>query len=123
MTATQKALVVLACALLPRAQRLRYRGEFVAELLALPRGERTAYAGALVRSAPTLRGALRAADEWPLGCRVGLHGRRRAHHPDDMRIVSKVCVRCGAVRDVSRYLTRGNAEGVAYGNVFLSAGH
>jgi hypothetical protein len=36
---------------------------------------------------------------------------------------SKTCGRCGHVMDISGYLTLGNADGVAYGNVFLSGGH
>jgi len=40
-----------------------------------------------------------------------------------MTILSKTCRRCGHVKDISRYLTRGNADGVAYGNVSLSGGH
>jgi hypothetical protein len=40
-----------------------------------------------------------------------------------MTIRSKMCRRCGRVKDISGYLTRGNAEGVAYGSVFLSGGH
>ena len=40
-----------------------------------------------------------------------------------MTIRSKTCGRCGHVMDISGYLTRGNADGVAFGNVFLSGGH
>jgi hypothetical protein len=52
-----------------------------------------------------------------------VHRTVRTHNPQDMTIRSKTCGRCGHVKDISRYLTRGNADGVAYGHVFLSGGH
>ncbi|MCA0337748.1 MAG: hypothetical protein LCH66_12930 [Actinobacteria bacterium] len=123
MTPLHKALVVLACALLPRRHRLRYRGEFVSELASLPVPERSAHALSTLRSAPHLRAELVRGDHRPLACRVGIHHNRRAQHPEDMRIRSRVCLRCGRIKDLNRYLVRGNAEGVAYANVFVSQGH
>ena len=56
-------------------------------------------------------------------CAAWVHRTVRTHNPQDMTIRSKTCGRCGHVMDISGYLTRGNADGVAYGKVFLSGGH
>ena len=101
----------------------RYRAEFVTELAAMPRNRRTAYAAATLGSAPALARELRRSDHRPVLCRLGVHRTVRTHNPQDMTILSKTCRRCGHVKDISRYLTRGNADGVAYGNVSLSGGH
>ena len=62
-------------------------------------------------------------DHRPFLCRLGVHRTVRTHNPQDMTIRSKTCGRCGHVKDISGYLTLGNADGVAYGKVFLSGGH
>ena len=122
MNPLQKALIVLACALLPRSRRLRYRAEFVAELRSLPRTERTAYAVAAIGNSPHLAAELRRAATRPLPCRVGLHHNRRTFNAEDMTIRSKTCLRCGRIKDKKEYEQRGGTEGMAYGAMYFSSG-
>ena len=50
-------------------------------------------------------------------------GARVVHpNPEDHTIIALVCRRCGQVRDPRQYLPASNAEGVAWGGVYLSNG-
>lgn len=123
MTLPQRLLVITACALLPRSQRLRYRAEFVADLVSLASGERTRYAVSLLRAAPALRSALRASDHRPLTCRIGAHRNHLVQlNPEDQRVRGRECLRCGRIKDVKYYEKKGNIDEMAYGTMYFSSG-
>ncbi len=100
-------LVEMALGLLPVEHQARYREEWAAELAQLPTSEHTGFALRTLVHAPSLRWELEQADvaagrrlAVPLLCRLHLHHWRTVHpNPEDRRIASRQCTRCGRYQD------------------------
>lgn len=126
MTRLAQLLLSVVVGLLPHAARRRYREELEAELLAVaPRG-RAAFALSMLAAAPRLRWEILAtlcAGRPSLRCYLGRHDKSVIHpNPDDHTIIALRCRRCGHVRDPRQYLPASNADGVAWGGVYLANG-
>jgi len=103
--ATALVLVRLGARLLPRAERQRYRWEFVADLRYLDRSHQLSYATGVLCTAWTLRQQLMKEPTMndttttttpaiPLLCRLNLHHRYHCEYTEDGRRYSR-CARCG----------------------------
>jgi hypothetical protein len=126
MTGLARMLLSMVARLLPRAARRRYQEELGAELLHVAPTGRVLFALSVLASLPKLRWEVLAGltgGRPSLRCYLGRHGRRVVHpNPEDHTIIALVCRRCGQVRDPRQYLPASNAEGVAWGGVYLSNG-
>jgi hypothetical protein len=126
MTSPASMLLSVVAHLLPRAARARYQEELDAEPLRVAPAGRMRFVASLLASAPRLRWEVLAGlsgGRPSMRCYLGRHGRRVLHpNPDDHTIIALACPRCGRVRDPRQYLPASNAEGVAWGGVYLG-GH
>lgn len=124
MVEPARLLVTATVRLLPRATRRRYREELEAELHDSSRPLRMA--ASLLAAAPRLRWEVlvgMCGGNPSLRCYLGWHGRRVLHpNPEDHTVVVLRCPRCGQLRDPRQYLPAHDAEGVAWGGVYLG-GH
>jgi len=118
------AVVTAAVRLLPLAARRRYREELDAELRDAPHP--LALAGSMLTAAPRLRWEVLTGlcgGRASLRCYVGWHGRQVLHpNPEDHTVVVLRCPRCGRLHDPRQYLPAHDADGVAWGGVYLG-GH
>lgn len=116
-------LLSVVARLLPGAARRRYRRKFDAELLGVAPVGRVLFALSVLASVPRLRWEALAGltgGRPSLRCYLGRHGKRVVHpNPDDHSIIALECPRCGHVRDPRQYLRASNADGVAWGGVYL----
>jgi hypothetical protein len=126
MTGLARMLLSVVARLLPRAARRRYQEELDAELLHVAPVGRVLFALSVLASLPKLRWEVLAGltgGRPSLWCYLGRHGKRVVHpNPEDHSIISLECRRCGHVRDPRQYLRASNADGVAWGGVYLSGG-
>jgi hypothetical protein len=126
MTGLARMLLSVVARLLPRAARRRHDEELDAELLHVPPGGRVLFALSMLASVPKLRwevlaGLSRGRPSLP--CYLGRHGKRVVHpNPEDHSIIALECRRCGRVRDPRQYLHASDANGVAWGGVYLGRG-
>ena len=126
MTGLARMLLSVVARLLPRAARRRYQEELDAELLHVAPVGRVLFALSLLVSVPKLRWEVLAGltgGRTSLRCYLGWHGKQVVHpNPEDHTIISLECRRCGHVRDPRQYLGASNADGVAWGGVYLGGG-
>ncbi|WP_263731904.1 hypothetical protein [Cellulomonas sp. SG140] len=118
------ALLTAAVRLLPPTARRRYREELDAELADAPHP--LAFAASMLVAAPRLRWEVLTGlcgGRASMRCYVGWHGRRVLHpNAEDHTVVVLRCPRCGRLRDPRQYLPAHDADGVAWGGVYLG-GH
>jgi hypothetical protein len=126
MTGLARMLLSVVARLLPRAARRRYQEELDAELLCVAPTGRVFFALSVLASVPKLRWEVLAGltgGRPSLRCYLGRHGKQVVHpNPEDHSIISLECRRCGHVRDPRQYLRASNADGVAWGGVYLGGG-
>ena len=126
MTGLARMLLSVVVRLLPRAGRRRYQEELDADLLHVAAGGRMLFALSVLASVPKLRWEVLAGlsgGRPSLRCYLGRHGKRVLHpNPEDHSIIALECRRCGQVRDPRQYLPASDANGVAWGGVYLGRG-
>lgn len=126
MTRLARMVLSVVTSLLPRAARRRYQEELDAEMLDVPPASRVPFAVSLLGSVPRLRWEVLSGlsgGRPSVRCYLGWHGKRVVHpNPEDHTIIALQCRRCGHVRDPRQYLRSSNADGVAWGGVYLSGG-
>ena len=126
MTRLARMLLGVTTRLLPRAARRRYQEELDADLLQVEPGGRVIFALSMLASVPRLRWEVLAGltgGRPSLRCYLGRHGKRVVHpNPEDHSIIALECRRCGQVRDPRQYLHASDANGVAWGGVYLGRG-
>lgn len=126
MTSLAQVLLSVVVGLLPHAARRRYQEELDAELLQVAPEHRVAFALSMLTSAPQLRWEILASlcgGRPSLRCYLGRHNKSVFHpNPDDHTIIALRCRRCGHLRDPRQYLPASNANGVAWGGVYLNGG-
>ena len=126
MTGLARMLLSVVVRLLPRAARRRYQEELDADLLHVAAGGRMLYALSVLASVPKLRWEVLAGlsgGRPSLRCYLGRHGKRVLHpNPEDHSIIALECRRCGQMRDPRQYLPASDANGVAWGGVYLGRG-
>ena len=126
MTGLARMLLRVVVRLLPRAARRRYQEELDADLLHVAAGGRMLFALSVLASVPKLRWEVlagRSGGRPSLRCYLGRHGKRVLHpNPEDHSIIALKCRRCGQVRDPRQYLPASDANGVAWGGVYLGRG-
>ena len=126
MTRLARMLLGVTTRLLPRAARRRYQEELDADLLQVEPGGRVIFALSMLASVPRLRWEVLAGltgGRPSLRCYLGRHGKRVVHpNPEDHSIIALECERCSQVRDPRQYLPASDANGVAWGGVYLGRG-
>ena len=126
MTGLARMLLSVVTRLLPRAAKRRYQEELDAELLHVAPARRVLFAMSMLASVPKLRWEVLAGlsgGRPSLRCYLGRHGKRVVHpNPEDHSIIALECRRCGQVRDPRQYLHASDANGVAWGGVYLGRG-
>ena len=126
MTGLARMLLSVVVRLLPRAARRRYQEELDADLLHVAARRRMLFALSVLASVPKLRWEVLAGlsgGRPSLRCYLGRHGKRVLHpNPEDHSIIALECERCSQVRDPRQYLPASDANGVAWGGVYLGRG-
>lgn len=116
-SATARILCAVAAWALPRGTRRRYLDEWRADLDFAP-DQALAYAASVLGQVIALRLALTGGQPThrPVLCRMRLHHDVSIHdNPEDRRLVSRVCTRCGRVRDDWTEPANGVNDGIAWG--------
>lgn len=114
---TAHILCTIAARVLPRGMRRRYLDEWRADLDFAP-DQALAYAASVLGQVMALRLALTGGKPThrPVLCWMRLHHDVYIHdNPEDRRLVSRVCTRCGRTRDDLTEPANGVGDGIAWG--------